>query len=82
MNWIAVSSVVTAMALVVQLGVLIALFLELRKTTEKVNSLTSDLRTRIGPILTRVQILLDDTSYSLIIFTDLTNMNAFNIVRV
>ena len=61
MNWIAVSSVVTAMALVVQLGVLIALFLELRKTTEKVNSLTSDLRTRIGPILTRVQILLDDT---------------------
>src|SRR5206468_11196520 len=61
MNWIAVSSVVTAIALVVQLGVLIALFLELRKTTEKVSSLTSDLRTRIGPILTRVQILLDDT---------------------
>jgi hypothetical protein len=61
MNWIAVSSVVTAIALVVQVGILIALFLELRKTTEKVNGLTTDLRTRIGPILTRVQILLDDT---------------------
>ena len=61
MNWIAVSSVVTAIALVVQLVVLIALFFELRKTTEKVNQLTGDLRTRIGPILTRVQILLDDT---------------------
>src|SRR5262249_33050242 len=61
MNWIAVSSVVTAIALVVQVCVLIALLLELRKTTEKVNALTSDLRTRIGPILTRVQILLDDT---------------------
>src|SRR5262249_21738058 len=61
MNWIAVSSVVTAIAIVVQVCVLIALLLELRKTTEKVNALTSDLRTRIGPILTRVQILLDDT---------------------
>jgi hypothetical protein len=61
MNWIAVSSVVTAVALVVQLVVLIALFFELRKTTDKVNQLTGDLRTRIGPILTRVQIMLDDT---------------------
>ncbi len=61
MNWIAVSSVVTAIALLVQLGILIALFFELRKTTEKINSLTGDLRARIGPILTRVQILLDDT---------------------
>ena len=61
MNWIAVSSVVTALALLVQLIILIALFFELRKTTEKVNALTTDLRTRIGPILTRVQILLDDT---------------------
>jgi len=61
MNWIAVSSVVTAIALVVQLGILIALLLEFRKTTEKINQLAGDLRTRIGPILTRVQILLDDT---------------------
>src|SRR5215475_6040695 len=61
MNWIAVSSVVTAIALVVQLGILIALFLELRTTTEKINSLTTDLKTRVGPILTRVQIMLDDT---------------------
>lgn len=60
-SWIAVSSVVTALALLVQLIILIALFFELRKTTEKVNALTTDLRTRIGPILTRVQILLDDT---------------------
>ena len=61
MNWIAFSSVVTAIALVVQLVILIMLLLELRKTTEKINQLTGDLRARIGPILTRVQILLDDT---------------------
>jgi hypothetical protein len=61
MNWIVVSSVITAIALVVQIVILVALFFELRKTTAKVNQLTSDLHTRIGPILTRVQILLDDT---------------------
>ena len=61
MNWIAFSSVVTAIALVVQLVILIALLVEIRKTTEKVNQLTGDLRSRIGPILTRVQIMLDDT---------------------
>jgi hypothetical protein len=37
------------------------LFFEVRRTTENVNRLTSDLQSRIGPILTRVQILLDDT---------------------
>jgi len=61
MNWIVLSSVVTAIALVVQIIILTALFFEVRKTTEKINQLTSDLQTRIGPILTRVQILLDDT---------------------
>jgi hypothetical protein len=61
MNWMVVSSVITAIALVVQIMILAALFFEVRKTTEKVNQLTGDLQTRIGPILTRVQILLDDT---------------------
>ena len=61
MNWIAVSSVITAIALVVQIILIALLFFELRKTTTKVNQLTNDLQTRIGPILTRVQILLDDT---------------------
>ena len=61
MIWIAVSSVVMAIVLLVQLVILIALFLELRKTTQKVNQLSTDLQSRIGPILTRVQILLDDT---------------------
>src|ERR1700676_276024 len=61
MNWIVLSSVVTAIALVVQIIILTTLFFEVRKTTEKINQLTSDLQTRLGPILTRVQILLDET---------------------
>jgi len=37
------------------------LFFQLRRTTENVNRLVGDLHSRVGPILTRVQILLDDT---------------------
>ena len=56
-----VFSILTAIALVVQCGMLIALFFEIRETNKKVNGLLSDLNTRVGPILTRAQILLDDT---------------------
>jgi hypothetical protein len=53
--------VVAIIALTVQVGILAALFFQLRRTTENVNKLVTDLHTRVGPILTRAQILLDDT---------------------
>jgi hypothetical protein len=53
--------IVAAIALLVQVGILAALFFQLRRTTENVNKLVTDLHTRAGPILTRAQILLDDT---------------------
>jgi hypothetical protein len=59
--WIAFSSIVAAVALIVQVGILIGLFLQLKKTTESINKVVNDLHTRMGPILTRTQILLDDT---------------------
>jgi anti-sigma-K factor RskA len=59
--WLEVFSIVAAVALVVQVVILTALFFELRRTTNNVNRLSSDLQSRVGPILTRVQILLDDT---------------------
>ena len=59
--WLEVFSIVAAIALVVQVVILGALFFELRRTTEKVNKLVGELQTRVGPLLTRVQILLDDT---------------------
>ncbi len=58
---IVIFSIVAAMALVVQVAILIGLFLQVKRTTESVNRLVTDLHTRIGPILTRTQILLDDT---------------------
>jgi uncharacterized protein YoxC len=59
--WLEVFSIVAAIALVVQVIILGLLFFELKRTTEKVNKLVEDMQTRVGPMLTRVQILLDDT---------------------
>ncbi|HEY4980106.1 MAG TPA: DUF948 domain-containing protein [Candidatus Acidoferrum sp.] len=59
--WMEFFSIVAAIALVVQVGILIALFLQLKKTSESINKTVVDLNTRIGPILTRTQLLLDDT---------------------
>ncbi|HTQ96948.1 MAG TPA: DUF948 domain-containing protein [Candidatus Acidoferrum sp.] len=58
---IVIFSIVAAIALVVQVAILIGLFLQVKRTTESVNRMVTDLHTRIGPILTRTQILLDDT---------------------
>jgi len=59
--WLEFFSIVAAIALVVQVVILTALFFQLRRTTENVNRLVGDLHSRVGPMLTRVQILLDDT---------------------
>jgi hypothetical protein len=59
--WLEIFSLVAAAALVVQVVILTLLFFQLRKTTENMNRLVGDLHSRVGPILTRVQILLDDT---------------------
>jgi len=59
--WMELFSIVAAVALVVQVGILIALFLQLKRTTESINRVVNDLHSRMGPILTRTQILLDDT---------------------
>lgn len=59
--WMEFFSIVAAIALVVQVGILIGLFVQLRKTTESINRMVTDLHARMGPILTRTQIMLDDT---------------------
>ena len=60
-NWVAFFIVVTAVAVVVQMAILLAIFFEMRRTTENMNRFVAELQARVGPILTRVQILLDDT---------------------
>ena|SRR5579864_810676 len=59
--WMELFTIVAALALVVQVVILAALFFELKRTTENINRLVSDMHARVGPIITRAQILLDDT---------------------
>jgi|SRR3974390_188287 len=59
--WMEFFSIVAAIALVVQVIILIGLFVQLKRTTESINKMITDLHTRMGPILTRTQMLLDDT---------------------
>ena len=59
--WLELFSIVAAIALVVQVVILTALLFQMRRTTDNLNRLMSELQSRVGPILTRLQILLDDT---------------------
>jgi uncharacterized protein YoxC len=58
--WLEIFSIVAALALVVQVLILTALFFEMRRTSENVNRMVGEVQSRMGPILTRVQILIDD----------------------
>jgi hypothetical protein len=60
-SWFIVLSIVSTVALIVQVTILALLFFEAKRTMEKVNRATDDLNARVGPMLTRVQLLLDDT---------------------
>ncbi len=57
-NWV---GVMVAIALVVQVTILAALFFQTRKTMQQIERTVNDLNTKFSPILTRVQILLEDT---------------------
>ncbi len=59
--WLELFSIVAAIALVVQVVILTALLLQMRRTTDNLNRLMTELQSRVGPILTRLQIMLDDT---------------------
>ena len=61
-SWMPFFVVVTALAVAVQAVVLVALFIQLRRTAARVEQTIVELNTRIAPILSRVQILVEDVS--------------------
>ena len=60
-TWVAVFVVVASVAIVLQATILVAMFFQMRRTMERMERFTSDLESRLSPILARVQILLEDT---------------------
>src|SRR5258705_13976367 len=61
-SWMPYFVVVTAAAVVLQSIVLVALFLQLRRTAARVEETIADLNTRLTPILSRLQLLVEDVS--------------------
>jgi hypothetical protein len=61
-SWMPFFVVVTAAAVVLQAVILIVLFLQLRRTAARVEQVTTDVHTRITPILSRVETLVEDLS--------------------
>src|SRR5438105_11238934 len=60
-TWVAVFVIVAALAILVQAGILVAMFFQMRRTVERMDRFTMDLESRLGPILSRVQTLLEET---------------------
>ena len=60
-TWIAVFVCVAAAAIVLQAAILVAMFFQMRRITERMERFTADLESRLSPILNRVHILLEDT---------------------
>jgi len=61
-SWMPYFVVVTAVAVVLQAIVLVALFLQLRRTAARVEETITDLNQRLTPVLSRLQLLVEDVS--------------------
>ena len=59
-NWMPFFVAVTAVAVVLQALILLALYLDLRRTTKQLTRTVNDLHARLSPTLVRLQILVED----------------------
>ena len=61
-SWLQFFVGVTALAIVVQAAVLIAIFVQLRRTAARVERAVADFNTKVAPLISRVQILVDEVA--------------------
>jgi hypothetical protein len=61
-SWMPFFVIVTSVAIVLQAIILVALFIQLRRTAARVEETISDLNTRLSPIISRLQLLVEDVS--------------------
>jgi methyl-accepting chemotaxis protein len=60
-TWLQVFIVVASVAIVIQAAMLAAMFFQMKRLSERLERFTGDLESRLTPILSRVQIFLEDT---------------------
>ncbi len=59
-TWLQIFVIVAAAAIILQMGILIALYLQFRQMNERIARMTAELQARILPVLSRLQILMED----------------------
>ena len=59
-SWMLFWAIVTALAVVLQSAVMVALFLSVKKTSERVTKIAEDFERRSAPILSRMHLIMDD----------------------
>ena len=61
-TWMPYFVIVTTLAVVVQAIVLVILFVQLRRTAARVEEVVTSLNTKLNPLISRIQLLVDDIS--------------------
>ena len=60
-GWLEVFIVVASVAIVIQMAILLAMFLQMRATTQQLSRIASELQAKIDPILVRTSRILEDS---------------------
>ncbi len=60
-DWLPWFVAVTALAVVLQMAILAAMFFQIRRLSEQMTRILGDFQSRMNPILARLQLLMEDT---------------------
>jgi hypothetical protein len=60
-GWVQAFIVIAAVAIVIQMGILLGMFIQMRASIENLTRLANDLKARVEPILTRTNRILEDS---------------------
>jgi hypothetical protein len=61
-SWLIVFVIVTSVAVVLQMLILLGMYLQFKQTSDRMMRSINDLEARVTPILSRVQLFLDETA--------------------
>lgn len=60
-GWVQAFIVIAAVAIVIQMGILLGMFISMRASIENLTRIANDLKARVDPILTRTNRILEDS---------------------